>query len=523
MIHPPLLPLISDYVSHHADKRADELFLWHENATYTYRQAARAIDDCARSLLQMGVKKGDRIGFYGNPTPVFWIHFLATTSIGAIWMGLNPKYKRDELAYVISDAEPFAIFAQCHASGEDRSQELLQMASEVGAVFHSFDLDNSLFDGFGRFSNQHSAVGEADLLARRNAVETHDPAFLVYTSGTTGRPKGALLSHYGENFCNIIAVDRKGLGDCTCICNLPINHVGAVGDICARMMVGGGALFFQEKFDPIAMMRLIDEKKLNTWGAVPAVFQLCASSPEFDQVDLSSVDLIAWGGARMPEELLETLLRKTGATRCTMGYGMTETVGGVTYSRLRDDPKVLAETIGTPDPRQPLRLWHAEGRPALPGEEGEIQVLGDFVMKAYWRRPDATAEAFTPDGWMRTGDVAIVRPDGNLELVGRLSEMYKSGGYNVYPREVELAIEELDGVALAAVVSRPDPTYQEVGHAYVMSAGDGTISEEKIVAHLRERLANYKCPKQITILEALPMLPIGKVDKKKLKEMAAAS
>ncbi len=517
----PLLPLISDYVAHHAQERAQQLFLWHEGKTYTYEEAVVAIDNCAKALLARGVQKGDRVGFYGNPTPFFWIHFLATTSIGAIWMGLNPKYKREELGYVISDAEPSLIFAQTEAGGTDRSDELAALAKSVDANFVPLGGATDFVQRFEALCAEGETVANGDLLSRRTDVDTHDPAFLVYTSGSTGRPKGALLSHYGENFCNIISVDRKGLDNRTCICNLPINHVGAIGDICARMMVGGGTLYFQEAFDPAAMMRLIEQKKLNTWGAVPAVFQLCANSPVFDEVDLTSIDLIAWGGARMPRELLATLMEKTGCTRCTTGYGMTETVGGVCYSRLEDDIDILAETIGTPDPRQPLRLWHADDRPALPGEEGEIQVQGDFVMKAYWRRPDATAETFTADGWMKTGDVAIVRPDGNLELVGRLSEMFKSGGYNVYPREVELAIEEIDGIVLAAVVAMEDPTFQEVGHAYVMTEPEAPQTEETIIAFLRDRIANYKVPKQVTILAELPMLPIGKVDKKKLKEMAA--
>ena len=521
----PLLKLTSDYVAFHADKTPDTLFLWCSDGSYNYQQSRTLVDDCAAKLLTLGINKGDRVAWYGNPTPACFLHFLATGSIGAIWTGLNPKYTRTELEYVLGDAQPAFIFAQVSATKEDRADELIELAAACNAKLISFGVEQSLKTEFEAYC---APQGEADssaiantLAQRREQIDTHDPAFIVYTSGSTGKPKGALLSHYGENFCNIIAVERKGLAGRKMICNLPINHVGAISDICGRAMTGGGSLYFQEHFNPVAMMQLIEQEKIDTWGAVPAVFQICANAAEFDDVDLSSVELIAWGGARMPQDLIRNLVKKTGATQFTMGYGMTETVGGVTYCRLDDNLEVLSETIGTPDPRQPIRLWHEEERAACPGERGEIQVKGDFVMCGYWRREQATQEAFTEDGWMKTGDVAIVRPDGNLEIVGRLSEMFKSGGYNVYPREIELALEENENVALAAVVSRPDPTFQEVGHAFVMMESGRSISNEELKTFLKDRLANYKIPKSITQLEALPMLPIGKVDKKELKNIAA--
>lgn len=516
----PLLKLIHDYVGYHAEETPGKLFLSAPDFELTYGQAVRVIDDCAGALIKVGIEKGDRVAWFGNPTPAFFLHFLAASSIGAIWMGLNPKYTSGELAFVVGDARPKAIFAQVTASGEDRSEELAGLASEVGGAFVPFGDQGSLAEDFASFCDP-GQVGDEVLAERRAAIDPMDPAFIVYTSGTTGRPKGALLHHYGENFCNIIAVERKGLTGRSIICNLPINHVGSLSDICGRAMTAGGAIHFQETFDAAAMMRLIEEKRISIWGAVPAVFQIAVASPAFEAADLSSVELIAWGGARMPRDLIETLMAKTGAKECTMGYGMTETIGGVTYCRLDDTAEALSETIGTPDPRQPIRLWHDEDRLCGPGEQGEVQVYGDFVMRGYWGRPDATAEAFTDDGWLRTSDVAIVRADGNLEIVGRMSEMFKSGGYNVYPAEVELAIEEMDGVALAAVTSFPDPTFQEVGHAFVMPEAGAVLEESEVRAFLKTKLANYKIPKRVTIMDALPMLPIGKVDKAKLKGMAA--
>lgn len=244
------------------------------------------------------------------------------------------------------------------------------------------------------------------------------------------------------------------------------------------------------------------------------MLQLCVNDPSFDDIDLTSVDLIAWGGAGMPADLLRTLMEKTDCTRCTMGYGMTETTGGVTYSGLHDSVELLTTTVGTPDSRQPLRIWHPDGREAATGETGEIQVKGDYTLAGYWRLPDATAAAFTDDGWLHTGDLALLRDDGYVQIVGRMSEMFKSGGYNVYPREVEIALEAHPEVTMAAVISVPDPTFQEIGIAYVMGSAD--LDLDRLRSFARDQLANYKLPKEIHVLEKLPMLPIGKVDKKAL-------
>jgi acyl-CoA synthetase (AMP-forming)/AMP-acid ligase II len=318
----------------------------------------------------------------------------------------------------------------------------------------------------------------------------------------------------------VIAVDRKALSDRSLICNLPINHVGAIGDIWGRTMTGGGTIHLQEKFSPLDMMQMIERERLYTIGGLSTMLQMCVNHPDFDSIDLTSVDPIAWGGAAMPADLVQMIMDKTDCTRATMGYGMTDTTGGVTYSGLNDSIELLVATVGAPDPRQPLRIWHADGREADVGEVGEIQVKGDFTMAGYWRLPDAKAEAFTNDGWLHTDDLALRRDDGYIQIVGRMSEAFKSGSYNVYPREIELALEEGPAVSMAAVVSIPDPTFQEIGIAYVMGTDTSEPDPTALRSFVRERLANYKVPKEIVVLDELPMLPIGKVDKKALKSLS---
>ena len=514
----PVRRLITDHLDHRAEERPDQDFLVLDDTRLTYAETRALVDRTARALVAAGVEKGDRIAMLSSPRPEFFIHFLAVTSIGAIWVGLNPKYTSTELDHVVGDAEPTMLFGFADVTGEAQLDKLRRLVEAHPAVRRLV-----LFDepapadavGWETFLAGADGVTTDQLAARRERLDPSDPAYLVYTSGSTGRPKGALLTHRGSNLCNVIAVERKGLADRTLICNLPINHVGAIGDICGRTLTGGGTIHFQEKFSPLDMMQTIEREGLNTIGGVPTMLQMCVAHPQFDEIDLTSVDLIAWGGAAMPADLLRTLMAKTGATRCTMGYGMTETTGGVTYSGLTDPIELLTTTVGTPDPRQPLRIWHPDGREANIDEAGEIQVKGDFTMAGYWRLPEATAAAFTDDGWMRTGDLAVRRDDGYIRIVGRMSEMFKSGGYNVYPREIELALESHPDVAMAAVVSIPDPTFQEIGIAYV--TGGDALDPGALRSFIRDSLANYKIPKEIIVLDELPMLPIGKVDKPALR------
>jgi len=520
----PVLGLITDHLDRWATERPNQDFLVLGDTRLTYAEAKTLVDRVARALMAHGVDKGDRVALLSAPRSEFFIHFLAATSIGAIWVGLNPKYTAGELDHVVGDSEPTMLFGFTEVLGEDQLTKLTGLTDAHSSISRLVLLGGggtSPVVDWDSFLTSADDVGTDQLAARRAESNPMDPAYLVYTSGTTGRPKGALLTHRGSNFCNVIAIDRKGLLDRKLVCNLPINHVGAIGDICGRTMTGGGTIHFQEKFSPLAMMRLIERERLNTIGGVPTMLQMCVDHPQFDEIDLRSIDLIAWGGAAMPADLLRTLMDKTGCTRCTMGYGMTETTGGVTYSGLHDSIELLTTTVGTPDDRQPLRIWHAENREAQPGETGEIQVNGDYTMLGYWRLPEATADAFTTDGWLRTGDLALRRDDGYIRIVGRMSEMFKSGGYNVYPREVELALEQHPSVSMAAVISIPDPTFQEIGLAYVVGSDD--LDSDDVRTFARKKLANYKIPKQIVVVDELPMLPIGKVDKVALRKRSIDS
>jgi acyl-CoA synthetase (AMP-forming)/AMP-acid ligase II len=241
----------------------------------------------------------------------------------------------------------------------------------------------------------------------------------------------------------------------------------------------------------------------------------------FDTGLLDRIDWFVFSGAAMPRELVDMLYE----ARCKVGltYGMTETCGSVTYAKKSDSSReVMTRTIGRPSPEGEVQIGRDDGTPSDVGETGEIQVRARYAMSSYFNRPEATSDAYTSNGWLRTGDTAVLREDGNIEFVGRRSEMYKSGGYNVYPREIELALEALDDVEMTAVIGVPDRLYGEVGWAYVVARSAGSVDEERLKLWCRERLANYKVPKRFIVVDALPMLPVGKADKVRLKAEARA-
>jgi acyl-CoA synthetase (AMP-forming)/AMP-acid ligase II len=299
----------------------------------------------------------------------------------------------------------------------------------------------------------------------------------------------------------------------------PINHIACVGDLACFTLVGGGCSVFLEQFSPADCLANIARERISVWLGVPTTFVLSLRDASFAQTDLSSVQKVAWSGAAASAELIDSLLR-LGKWLGT-SYGLTETVGSVTYTALQPSRGSLMKTVGTPAPEYRLRIVDETDVPVGTGEVGEIQVRGESLFVGYWGRPAATQEAFSA-GWFKTGDLARWSEEGEVELVGRKQEVFKSGGHNVYPREVELALECHGAVRLAAVVAKPDPVFGEVGHAFVIPQPGATVAPEELDKHCRQHLANYKVPKGITVLLDPPLLPVGKIDKRALAARLSA-
>ncbi len=525
---PPDLKLLSDYLGYGAQHFPERDAFVIDGDTQSYERANRDVNAIAKALIVAGIAKGDRVAMLSPPCTLFFEIFLATASIGAIWVGLNPKYSLHELSHPLTHCAPSLVFAPANYTGRRYRDELTQIIVDkkldvrlmgLPPASPQDDVQNCDTPQWNAFLESGADISDGALQARRASVEKDDACLIVYTSGTTGIPKGAMITHRGLIFCsrtdakyNLWADGQKIL------CNFPINHIACVGDVCTTTLVAGGSVIFMPEFDPAAVLEAIADKRITHLGQIPAMLQMELSQPDFETYDLSSLKIIMWGGNAASIDLVRRLRAISPALANV--YGMTETTGNIIFARGRDfTDEQFANTIGFSPPEYEIDIFKGDDITAAANEVGEIYVRGEFLMKGYWRDAEATRAAFTKDGWLRTGDLAMRRDDGMMSIVGRRSEMFKSGGYNVYPAEVEQAIETHPEVAMATVVSIRDPLYAEIGHAFVI-AKSGDLTAPALKTYCRERLANYKIPKRFTIMSELPMLPNGKIDKKSLKLIA---
>jgi acyl-CoA synthetase (AMP-forming)/AMP-acid ligase II len=520
----PRLTRLCDYVRHYAETAPDREALVFGETRLDYAAFDRLVDRCAAALQKAGVGVGDRVAMLTTPRPEFAIVLMATQRIGGVWVGLNTRYRLPELDYILGDCAP-RILISVGETPEDRRFEpdLRTIRANPSGPDEIITFPEAL-PGVGRSLAQFLDTAE-DFAPQPVAASADDATVIVYTSGTTGRPKGALLAHRNLIYC-YEQVSRSFAGKehlregLRVLCNLPPNHIGCISEMLGNAIIRGGTVVFSERFDPAEAVALIARERVTLFGGVPVMLETMFADPAFATADLSSVRMIGWGGAPAARDLVGRMMR-TGAHLFT-NYGLTEGGAVVSATSPSFDIDEMCDTVGRPDDSGDHKIVDDDGCVAAAGEQGEIWLHGAGVFLGYWNNPEATAAAMTADGWLRTSDMALARPDGAWVLKGRKADMFKSGGFNVYPREIELALEEHPDIAYSAVIAVPDARYFEVGAAFVVAKPDRAPSLESLNGFLRERLANYKIPKTIQIREALPMLPIGKVDKAALREAVAA-
>jgi len=513
-----VLDSLADYVSFYAGLKPSAVAVVFGSRRISYLQLKKDIDDCARALLASGVKKGDRVAILCTPRPEFWTIFLAATHIGATWLGLNPGYKRDEFRYIVSDSQPKIIFSIAEWKDRQYSDDILILANEYPCIKTLVTIEGEIPGTLplSEFLARATDIPDAQYRDAAGLTAPDNATLIVYTSGTTGKPKGALLSNHGLTMGATMQTTHFGIESPKVVVNFPINHVACVADTCATTLIKGGTIIFQERFDPAATLQAVQDEKCTLLAGVPTMLQMMLDRPEFDSYDLTSVECILWGGAAMPKDGIARLQRI--CPHLMPVYGLTESSANIVFGEAGASLDEMAETIGKPDVTVECRIVDVLGKPCAVGVEGELEFKASFLFLGYWQRPEATREAFTEDGWLRTGDIGFWREDGNMELVGRKSEMFKSGGYNVYPREIEIVLESLPQVAMAAVIGIPDEMFQEIGHAFILLEPGQEISTDELRILCREKLANYKVPKCFEVRDKLPVLPVGKIDKQTLRQ-----
>jgi fatty-acyl-CoA synthase len=499
-----------------ADRFPDADAVIFRDTRLTHLQLLERVRALAAAFGQAGVKKGDIVALLLSNRPEFLESALAVNRIGAAFLPLNVRLAEPELEYIVRHANAVAIVTEpAFAAPVAAIGERMVSPWTVVTVGEGEGLPGTRYESF--------LDGHRDAFVPAAEVSETDLHRLMYSSGTTSRPKGVPIT-YGNFYWKTIAqVAEFGISsaDRTAMAG-PMYHVGAFDLPGIGTWWVGGSLVILPRFDVPDLLAMVErDKPTNVWLApamVNAVLNAIQQSPELGEFDTSGIRFITGGGEKMPVTLIERLLSAFPNARFADAYGLTETVSGDTFN---DQAHTLTKigSVGKPVLNLDLKILGPDDAEVEAGHSGEILLRGPKVVSGYWNNPDATAAAFTPDGWFRTGDIGHLDKDGYLYIDDRKKDMIVSGGENVATSEVERVLYEHDAVLEAAVVGMPDPRWGEVPRAFIVLRPGQDITAEALIAHCRARLAGFKTPKKIEFLDALPRNPSGKVLKRELREM----
>jgi len=472
----------------------------HGQKSVTYAWLDRAADGFAATLLDAGVRRGDVVCLMLPSSTKFAVCYLGALRVGAITSAINLRLGEGEQESILRRTRPaVTVLGDGATLPEGVDPRVVLPVTELGKAF-------------GR-----TGPSTTDL----PAIAPDAPACVVWTSGTTGAPKGAVYDH-----ARMAAISRN-MGPLTHpgdrrLVVLPFAHVGYMTRMWDELVHATTIVLAGEPWSATETLRLIREEHITMGTGVPTQWELLLAHPDLASTDFSALRVCGIGGASVAPDLVRRMRESLG---CPVLTRYTSTEAGITTGTAIGDPdEVVANTVGTPQPEVEVRLLDpTTGSEVAPGEVGEILVRSPAVMRGYWEDPELTATVLDADGWLRTGDLARFRDDGNLVIVGRTKEMYIRGGYNVYPAEVEAALGDHPAVAQVAVLGIPDRVLGEVGAAFVVPAAAGAPPRlEELRDWCRARIADYKAPDRLTVLDALPVTAMHKVDKQALRTMGAA-
>jgi fatty-acyl-CoA synthase len=468
-----------------------------EDRTVTYGELADRVTRLARGLRGRGVSPGDRVAYLGPNHPAFLETLFATAAVGAVFVPLNYRLTSPELEYMLGDCGAEMLI---YAPGQAHVVAGMHVHAR-----HMVALDEGYED----------LVAEGAPEPLDEPVGHDDTCMIMYTSGTTGRPKGAVLTHGNVTWnCVNVLLDLDLTRDEVTLVSAPMFHAAALGMTCLPTFLKGAAAVIMPAFTPDDAFDLIEKHRVTFMFGVPAMFAAMSQTPRWANADLSSVRILECGGAPVPGALIETY-RERGLI-FLQGYGMTEAAPGALF--LGPESADRVGSAGKASFFTDVRLVGPDGSPPPAGEPGEIQVRGPNVMKGYWKRPDDTRAAFAENRWFRSGDAAFTDDEGFFYIYDRIKDMIISGGENIYPAEVERVLAGHPDVAECAVIGVPDERWGEVGKAFVVPRAGAEIEAGALLESLRGTLAGYKIPKFVEVVAALPRSGSGKVLKNRLRQ-----
>ncbi|CAL9361631.1 Long-chain-fatty-acid--CoA ligase FadD13 [Streptomyces sp. enrichment culture] len=489
---------LGSWPARRARKTPHRTALIHGDTTLTYAALHTRTTRLAHALRARGIRRGDRVAYLGPNHPSYLETLFAAGMLGAVFVPLNTRLAGPEIAYQLADSGAKAlVYGPAHAGlvaglpgGTD-----VRTRIEVGAEYEE------AIDG--------AAADPVD-----EPVAADDTCIIMYTSGTTGRPKGAMLTHANLtwNAVNVL-VDTDLIADERALVSAPLFHTAGLNMLALPVLLKGGACVLVEAFDPAGTLDLIERHRITFMFGVPTMFDQVARQPRFPDADLSSLRILTCGGSPVPTRLIAAY-RERGLT-FLQGYGMTEAAPGVLFLDA-EHALTKAGSAGVPHFFSDVRVVRPDLTPVGAGETGEVVVRGPHVMPGYWGLPEETAASFT-DGWFRSGDAARIDEDGYVHIVDRIKDMIISGGENVYPAEIEDLLLAHPDVAECAVIGVPDTTWGEVPRAVVVPRRGARPDPGRILASLTGRLAKYKIPKSVVIADELPRTASGKLLKPQVR------
>jgi acyl-CoA synthetase (AMP-forming)/AMP-acid ligase II len=508
---PRTIPQVLDEI---ADRFSDHDALVTQDRRLTFAQLRSEVRRAAAAMIDLGVKAGDRVAIWSPNTWHWVVACLATHHAGAVVVPLNTRYTASEASDILARTEAPLLIAVGEFLGADRVADLDRAA--LPALRHVVrvpvqDDDADAAQSWDEFVTRGKDLGaQRGVDARIAALSPDDVSDILFTSGTTGRSKGVLCSHRQSldapaawAACGQLTSDDRYL----CI-NPFFHNFGYKAGILACLQTGA-TLIPQLTFDPEDAMRTVQEQRITVLPGPPTIYQVLLDHPKRGDYDLTSLRFAVTGAATIPVVLIERMQTELDIDIVLTAYGLTEASGFGTMCRADDDAETVATTSGRPI---------ADFELAIADETGEVLLRGPNVMQGYLDDPEATAAAIDADGWLHTGDIGSLDEKGNLRITDRLKDMYISGGFNVYPAEVEQVLARLDGVAESAVIGVPDERLGEVGKAFVVAKPGVTLDEAAVIAYTREHLAKFKTPQSVEFLDVLPRNPGGKVVKPLLRE-----
>jgi fatty-acyl-CoA synthase len=520
------VPLLGETIGANLERTAarvpesEGLVSCHQGVRFTWAELNSAVDRLARGLLGFDLGKGDRLGVW-SPNRFEWaLTQYATAKLGVILVNINPAYRTSELEYALRQSGCRVLVAAPEFKGADYRAMVEEVRDGLPALEQVVFFDSPEWDSL---AGGERGPDETELRARMDELDFDDPINIQYTSGTTGRPKGATLTHHNILNNALLLSDALGYTEADRVCiPVPLYHCfGMVIGNLACTLSGACIVYPEAAFDPLATLDAMATERCTSVYGVPTMFIAELGHPRFSEFDLSSLRTGIMAGSPCPIEVMRRVGSEMGIEEMTIAFGMTETSPASTVVRPDDTLEHRCETVGQAMPHTEIKIVDPVGeRTVARGESGEFRTRGYLVMSGYWDEPERTAEAIDSAGWMHTGDLATMDEDGYVRIVGRIKDMIIRGGENVYPREIEEFLYGHPAVAADQVGGVPDERLGEEVMAWVIAREGATVDEDELREFCRGKIARYKIPRYVASCGEFPMTVTGKIQKHKLRDQA---